>query len=209
MGHVGAQPRSTRLPHRKIITWGLLGPGKGLERAIRAVATLRDLDPRPLYQIVGGTHSSVVERSGFAYRRGLERLVTDLGITDMVEFVDRYVDEAELLDMVTKSDVVVLLYDNSEQVSSGVLTEAVALGRPVVATKFPHARELLDHGPGITVDHDSTALAAALHTVLVEPGLYTDMANAAAEASQRLSWNNAAAGNAAIIGSVIAERIPT
>jgi polysaccharide biosynthesis protein PslF len=194
-------------PHRRMITWGLLGPGKGLERAIRAVAALRDLHPRPVYQIVGRTHPSVVERVGSTYRRGLERLVTDLGITDMVEFVDRYVTEGELLDMVAGSDVVVLPYDNAEQVSSGVLTEAVALGRPVVATKFPHARELLDEGPGLTVDHDSAALAVALHGVLVDPGLYADMARAAAEASQRLSWASAAEEYAAIIGSVIAERI--
>src|SRR5690606_41996150 len=32
-------------PYRKLITWGLPGPGKGLERAIEAADLLRDTDP--------------------------------------------------------------------------------------------------------------------------------------------------------------------
>ena len=43
----------------------------------------------------------------------------------------------------------VILYDSNVQVSSGVLTDAVAAGRPVVATDFPHARELLADGAGL------------------------------------------------------------
>ena len=34
-----------RGPARRLITWGLLGPGKGLERSIEAMAKFRDLDP--------------------------------------------------------------------------------------------------------------------------------------------------------------------
>ena len=48
----------------------------------------------------------------------------------------------------------VLPYDSHDQVTSGVLIEAIARGRPVVATAFPHAVELLGTGAGIVVDHD-------------------------------------------------------
>ena len=68
--------------------------------------------------------------------------------------------------------MVVLPYDSREQVTSGVLVEAVAAGIPVVATAFPHAVELLADGPGLVVPHqDPAALAAAVRRILTEPGL--------------------------------------
>ena len=54
-----------------ILTWGLIGPGKGIEWAIDAVAGLRDLRPR--YLVIGQTHPKVVQRDGEAYREGLAR----------------------------------------------------------------------------------------------------------------------------------------
>ena len=41
--------------------------------------------------------------------------------------------------------------------TSGVLVEAVAAGKPVVATGFPHAVELLRDGAGTIVEHESPA----------------------------------------------------
>ena len=59
-----------------------------------------------------------------------------------------------------------------EQATSGVLVDAIAAGRPVVATAFPHAVELLASGAGIVVDHDDPdALVVALRRILTEPGL--------------------------------------
>ena len=53
----------------------------------------------------------------------------------------------------------------------------IASGRPVVATAFPHAVELLGSGAGIVVDHDDPdALAAALRRLLTEPRLAGSMA---------------------------------
>src|SRR5207249_4610503 len=43
-----------------ILTWGLLGPGKGIEFAIDAVAQLRDLTPQPRYVVLGETHPNIV-----------------------------------------------------------------------------------------------------------------------------------------------------
>ena len=43
-----------RGPARRLITWGLLGPGKGLERSIEAMAKLRDLDPVPATRLSAG-----------------------------------------------------------------------------------------------------------------------------------------------------------
>ncbi len=188
-----------RGPVRELITWGLLGPGKGLERSIEAMALLRDLEPRPRYRIVGRTHPVVAKSQGTAYRRRLERLVRDLEVDDMVEFVDRYLDDDELFDMVSESHIVITPYDNDDQVTSGVLTDAVAAGRPVVATRFPHASELLEPGPGIVVDHDTAALGAGLRSLIESPAAYDRAARAAAAKSAELSWVSGAVRYAGFI----------
>ena len=134
-----------------ILTWGLLGPGKGIEWAIEAVASLQDLDPAPRYVVAGETHPRVLERDGDAYRDGLKARAAELGVEDRVEFDGRYLDQTSLRKLVASADVVVLPYDSKDQVTSGVLTEAVTCRRPVVATAFPHAVELLSGGAGIVV----------------------------------------------------------
>lgn len=190
-------------PPVQVITWGLLGPGKGLERAIEAMSKLRDLDPRPHYRIVGRTHPVVAKTQGVAYRRRLESLVKDLAVDDMVEFVDRYLGEDELFDFVKRSHLVVTPYENDDQVTSGVVTDAVAAGRPVVATRFPHAVELVGSGPGFVVDHDSGAIADALRGLMKTPERYSQAAKAAAARSPQLSWQSGAVRYAEFIRSLI------
>jgi polysaccharide biosynthesis protein PslF len=190
-------------PPSRLITWGLLGPGKGLERSIEAMAKLRDLDPKPQYTIVGRTHPVVARNQGLAYRRRMEGMVRDLGIEDMVRFVDRYLGDDELFEMVRESHVAVIPYDNDDQVTSGVVTDAIAAGRPVVATLFPHAAELLEPGPGLVVDHDSTALADGVRSLLTTPGLYDRTASSAAAKSGDLSWTSGAVRYAEFVRSLV------
>src|SRR6185369_2719192 len=159
-----------------LLTWGLLGPGKGIESVIDVLPQLRSLNPRPRYQVVGQTHPKVFERDGEAYRDGLIARAAAAGVGDMVSFPGSYLDGPALARVVARADVVVLPYESREQVTSGVLIEAVAAGKPVVATAFPHAIELLGGGAGLVVPHgDPAALARALRRVLTEPGLATSM----------------------------------
>src|SRR4029450_5539363 len=60
--HSGPPASRGAQPH--LLTWGLLGPGKGIEWALRAMAELQDLDPAPIYTVAGRTHPKVVERGG-------------------------------------------------------------------------------------------------------------------------------------------------
>ena len=154
----------------RVLTWGLLGPGKGLEWGIAAMAQLTDLVPTPHYLIAGEIHPKVLARDGDVYRQQLRRQAEDLGVGHMVSFDSSYRPTEELTRLIATAQVVLLPYDSTEQVTSGVLIEAVAVGRPVVATRFPHAVELLTDGVGITVPHkDPTAMAAALRQVLTDP----------------------------------------
>jgi glycosyltransferase involved in cell wall biosynthesis len=85
--------------------------------------------------------------------------------------------------------VVLLPYDSTEQVTSGVLSEAVAAGKPVVATRFPHATEMLAGGAGLLVPHrDPAAIAAALRWVITRGDVITKMAATATAAAPQLLW---------------------
>jgi glycosyltransferase involved in cell wall biosynthesis len=191
-----------------VLTWGLLGPGKGVEWAIDAMPGLRDLDPR--YLVAGRTHPKVHEREGEAYREGLARRVTARDVGDLVDLDDKYLSVAELSALVQRADVVLLPYDSSEQVTSGVLTEAVAAGRPVVSTAFPHAVELLSDGPGLVVpQRDPSALEAALRRVLSEPGLADRLAATAARTAPELLWSAVAARYARLADALAASTLVT
>lgn len=186
-GGPGVSPWTTDRP--TILTWGLLGPGKGIEWAIDALAELRDLDPVPRYVVAGGTHPRVVEREGEAYRDALLARVAERGVGHLVEFDGRYLSAPALRRIVAQADVVLLPYDSREQVTSGVLVEALAAGKPVIATGFPHAVELLGGGTGLVVPHgDSGAMAGALRRVLTEPGLAAHMGAEAAGVAPQLLW---------------------
>jgi polysaccharide biosynthesis protein PslF len=56
-----------------VLTWGLIGPGKGIEHAIDAIAMLRDKGVAVRYTVAGETHPKVRARSGKAYRRSRNR----------------------------------------------------------------------------------------------------------------------------------------
>ncbi len=136
----------------------------------------------------------MLDRDGEAYRESLLERAAERDVTDVVVLDDRYLTEAELAALVPTADVVLLPYDSREQVTSGVLIEAVAAGRPVVSTAFPHAVELLGDGTGLVVpQQDPGALTAALRRVLTEPGLADAMAERAASKAPGLLWGAVAA----------------
>ncbi len=173
-----------------ILTWGLIGPGKGIEWAIAAMPALADLPSKPHYIVAGQTHPKVILREGEAYRTRLLHQIKDLGLERTVNIDGRYRGAIALGELVRSADVVLLPYDSTDQVTSGVLIEAVAAGKPVVATRFPHAVELLSNGAGILVPHrDPTAIAEALRTLLTHPQVRDEMSKAALGAVPDLLWS--------------------
>jgi glycosyltransferase involved in cell wall biosynthesis len=109
--------------------------------------------------------------------------------------------------MVDKASVVLLPYDSREQVTSGVLVEAVAAGKPVIATRFPHAVELLSSGAGILVPHhDGPAIGDALHRVLTEPELAGNMSAEARRLAGAMSWSAVAEAYRRLARQLLAAR---
>jgi glycosyltransferase involved in cell wall biosynthesis len=172
-----------------ILTCGLIGPGKGIERVIDAMRYLQHLPGRPRYLVAGQTHPKVLAANGEAYRHALIDRAARNGVAGSVFFDATYRDVASHTALLQSATVVVLPYDSKDQVTSGVLADAIAAGRPVVATSFPHAVELLASGAGIIVDRDDpAALVSALRRVLVAPGLADRMAAEASRLAPTMCW---------------------
>jgi glycosyltransferase involved in cell wall biosynthesis len=179
-------------PHsgRRVVTWGLLSPGKGIEWAIRAVAQLTDITPHVEYVVAGQTHPKVLAHAGESYRTMLTDLADELGITSSVRIDNRYLGAQQLAALIASADVVLLPYDSVDQATSGVLAEAVAAGVPVVATGFPHAVELLSTGAGTVVPHrDPGAIALALREILDGSSVADRMRETALRETSGTTWS--------------------
>jgi len=172
------------------------------------MAQLTDLVPTPHYLIAGEIHPKVLARDGDVYRQQLRRQAEELGVGHMVGFDSTYRSTEELTRMIATAQVVLLPYDSTEQVTSGVLIEAVAVGRPVVATRFPHAVELLTDGLGFTVPHkDPMAMAGALRQVLTDPGTERRARATAKRVGASLLWPAVARRYVELARELVAPRL--
>lgn len=197
--------RSHTMSDRPIVlTWGLIGPGKGIEWGIEAFAHLRELNPMPRYIVAGRTHPKVLAREGQSYRKHLQDRINQLRLGGCVELRADYLTDSALAKLVPSASVVLLPYDTTDQVTSGILIEAVAAHRPVVATIFPHAVELLSQGAGLLVPHrDSEAIARALREILQNPEMAKAMSNRASFLASGLLWPAVAARYVQLVKSLI------
>jgi len=172
-----------------VLTWGLISPGKGIEWVIRAMGQLGDITPAPIYIVAGRTHPKVMEHEGESYRNSLQLLIADLALENSVKLWPEYLSSDALDNLIASSSMVVLPYDNSEQVTSGVLVEAVSAGRPIIATRFPHAVELLEGDVGSLVAfRNPSAISEAIRRILVDPGVAEEMSRRTSVIAKVIQW---------------------
>ena len=157
-----------------------------------------------MYLVAGQTHPDVVTREGERYRLHLERLVRDRGLDRHVRFIDRFLSEYELAELLASTDLFLTPYRSREQIVSGALTFAIAAGCPVVSTPYYYAEDLLGTGAGAVVPFDDAAtMADAILQFLDNPA---DRAKAAAEARRigaALTWPAVAAQIIELLDNVV------
>ncbi|MEX1278711.1 MAG: glycosyltransferase family 4 protein, partial [Chloroflexota bacterium] len=189
-----------------ILSFGLLGPAKRLELVIDALAIIRDRVPQTLFAIVGATHPEVRLRDGERYRAALATRAQALGLEPHLLFVDRYVDDDELVAWLQAADLFVTPYGNAEQAASGTLAYAVAAGRACISTPYDYARELLADGRGVLVPFDDIeALADRLLALLTDPVERREIGNRARALAANMSWDAVGDGYRAIFSQVAGE----
>ncbi len=153
-----------------LLTFGLLGPGKGIEHAIGALPEIVRRHPDTVYLVLGATHPHLVAREGESYRLRLERLAENLGVREHVVFYNRFVSDEELSEFIGAADIYLTPYPNEAQITSGTLAYVFGAGNAVVSTPYWHARELLADGRGILVPfRDPQAIAEGVCAFLDDP----------------------------------------
>jgi glycosyltransferase involved in cell wall biosynthesis len=174
-------------------TFGLIGPGKGLEIAIQSLPAIVARRPDVRYLIAGATHPEIARTSGEGYRQTLSALARRLGMDEHVRFLDTYLTDEELATLLARTDLFITPYRGREQACSGALTFAVAAGCPVVSTPYLYAQDLLtDHGgaaPGVLVPHDDPpAMANAVLRLLDDAPALLRARHAAHALGATLTW---------------------
>ncbi|MBW6399272.1 glycosyltransferase family 4 protein [Roseomonas sp. HJA6] len=173
-----------------LLTFGLLSPGKGIEQAIRAMPAIVASRPDVLYLVLGATHPNVLRRDGEAHRKSLKRLAAQLGVTDHVHFLDRFVDLPTLTRAIAAADIYLTPYLNEAQSVSGTLAYSFGMGKAVISTPYWHAAELLAEGRGVLVPFaDPAAIASAVIGLLNDPERLRTMREAAYSLGQDMRWS--------------------
>jgi glycosyltransferase involved in cell wall biosynthesis len=136
-----------------LVSVGHLSPRKGFHRVIRALPRLLATCPEARLAIVGGKGA---EEHNSAE---LHKLARELGMADRVSFVGAQLPDRVALWMAA-ADVFVLASDFEG--CPNVILEAMASGRPVVATRVGDVEHMVPSFAGIFLDDPENAVALAI-----------------------------------------------
>jgi teichuronic acid biosynthesis glycosyltransferase TuaC len=156
-----AARRRLALPEngRLLVSVGHISPRKGFHRIIRSLPRLIACCPDVRLAIVGGRGA---EKDNSAQLRALVR---ELAVADRVLFVGAQMPQSVAL-WLGAADAFVLASDFEG--CPNVIMEAMACGRPVVATKVGDVERMVPSFAGILIDdpEDTTALAEGMLAAL-------------------------------------------
>lgn len=190
-----------------ILTFGLLAPSKGIETMIEAMPAVAAAHPDALYVILGATHPHLVAHEGEAYRNRLKAQIAALGLERNVAFVDRFVEQSDLLDYLQAADIYATPYPNPAQITSGTLSYAVSMGKPVISTPYVHATEILDEGHGVLVDFgDSVAFSREINRLLADREERLALAGRAYARGRTMLWARLAERAIAAFDAILDEK---
>jgi len=120
-----------------LLAFGTIREYKGLDYLLPAVAQTRGAIPALRLIIAGRSFDAAL---GARYAK----LISDLGLADIVRFENRFIETAEVETLFAAADLVVLPYIRIDQ--SGVLFLAYTFGKPVLATSIGGLPELVREG---------------------------------------------------------------
>jgi D-inositol-3-phosphate glycosyltransferase len=165
-----------------ILFVGRIQPLKGVDTAVEAVNMLGDDSVHLI--IVGGPSGS----DGAAEMVRLRNLATDRGLAGRVHFIPP-VPREQLVAFYQAADAVIM--PSRSETFGLVAAEAQSCGTPVIAAAVGGLPYIIEDGiSGLLVaGHDPADYAAALHRVLHDSDLASQLSTGAIEHSQRFSWD--------------------
>jgi glycosyltransferase involved in cell wall biosynthesis len=140
-----------------ILFFGNVRAYKGLADLVAAMPRIRQRSRATL--VVAGTFFEPLER----FRHQAERL----GVADSVRFFPDYVPNEQVPGLFELADVVALPYRSASQ--SGILPQAAAAGKPVVATAVGALPETIGENGVLVAPRDPISLADGLVRALERP----------------------------------------
>jgi len=183
---------------------GRIQPLKGPGVLMRAAARLLELQPslrdKLVVAVVGGPSGT-----GLTHPRALHALAAQLGLADVVRFVDP-VPQSELPDWYRAADVTVV---PSHSESFGLVAiESQACGTPVVAASVGGLRTAVaDGSSGVLVDgHDPDDYARVLAELAGNPLRRAALGRGAIAQAARFGWGATAAGMLDVYADALQER---
>ncbi len=189
-----------------LATFGLLNRGKGIEYVLDALPEMVRLHPEVLYLIIGATHPVVLQNEGEAYRNFLTKKVFKNKLRGNVAFYNEYLKTEELLKFLEAMDIYVAANLDPNQVSSGSFSYAIGMGRPVVATQFVQAKDMVTERIGALVPfRNPGAIRAALLKLVANENLREQMGQRAYFLTRNMIWPNVALFYARIFSRYIPE----
>ncbi|MGA9659923.1 MAG: glycosyltransferase family 4 protein [Asticcacaulis sp.] len=192
---------------KTLTTFGLLSPNKGIETVIAALPRLREICPEVVYLVVGATHPHLLRDVGEAYRDQLKAMAKELGVENQVRFINRFISDNDLVDILQATDVYVTPYLTETQITSGTLSYALALGCPVVSTPYWHALEALSGGVGVICPFgDTEAFSKAIGRLLTHDDVRETMRKKAYDSARPSRWSAVANTYVALTETAITER---
>lgn len=155
-----------------ILSVGRLSVEKGFDRAIRAIAKLRDQGLDVLYHIVG---DGIEEEA-------LARLACDCGAADRVVFHGRQTNPYRFM-----AGADLLLVSSHHEAAPMVIDEAQCLGLPVLTTETISAREMVEDGvSGWVCENSDKGIADSLARLVRR----RDALRAACGELEKRQWSN-------------------
>ena len=186
--------------------FGFVHPVKGVRELIDATALLRDAGVDVHVVVAGGFASLALPGAeAESFRAEVEQRIADRGVADRVRLTG-WVDGAEVSELLSAADAVVLPFTAGVTTKSGSLLAALEHGGPVLATVADvRDPELVD---GVTVidvatRRDPVAIADAVRRLLGDPRLAATVARGGQQLAARRSWPTIAAMHRAVYASVL------
>ena len=199
LGLLGEEaPASGRAPDEPfLLSVGRLEPVKGHDVLLRAFADLASSHPGLRLVVVGDG----------SRRWQLSASAVELGVAGRVSFTGQ-VDRAEVARLVRRCEAVVV---PSRSEGRGLfLLEAMAMGKPVVASRVGGIPEVVEDGrTGVLVpSEDPDALARAVASLLASPRRQKELGRNARAAAARYDWDEVAGAYLGLFEDLIARRKP-
>ena len=172
-----------------LLTFGLISRNKGLETVVKALPSIVQQHPDIVYVILGNTHPGVVKKNGEEYREYLKSLAEELNVAKHLVFMNKFVEEEELINYLTAAEIYITPYFNEAQITSGTLSYAVGAGAAVLSTPYWHAEELLANERGRLFNFkDNEGLSNIVNELLDAPEKLSTIKNNAYQYGLQLRW---------------------